>query len=738
MLTESYDLKKLCYAYENLESLIDAKAYKQGGSYYKTILQDFIINDGSKIVEYNYSKGLNYGRKYAKGIQPLKRQLRDFLLCDTNVIDFDLKNAHPCILQYVCDKYNIQTCNLKEYVLNRDEVFEKHFKMEGFAGDDVKRMILTATNMDKTMFTKNAWLKSYQVEINFIKKQLIEHKDFKQIAKDANKVKQNKENMDSSIMNRILCKYESEIIDVISDALSDNGYEVFALMFDGVMFKGDENSSEMMNDLNEFIKTKYADYFELVAKPIKSDVVMCDYEVNLQTLRYGIDSQQTRTQLFMDTYDPIKIIHPVLYGIKTKTGSYEFYKKSDFIDATDHIKYSKNTALYGIIKQPIVKEFLDGEIDESRIKQCIVVEPQDDDTDNFNLWTDWNVNTWRDDVEDDDTEAVEYYKKHLLSLCNGEENIAEAMNLWVAHMFKYPKNKSFVPIFVGKQGAGKDMWIDWITKLIGSEKKFESVKPDKDVWGDFNPMMKSSFLVHLSEFGRKNTQEYVGMIKSITTSGRILINEKNKGQYMVNSYHRFLGASNFNEPIPIEADNRRYMIIMTSSENIGDMEYFKKGHSFTSSERSLKSIYKYIMSFDPPSNLNYHMVDDSEYMRYIKSVSVPVEEEWLRDFIKLKGVVGEDKVYKYKASDLYSEYKRWSKDANKSFSYEQRKFYIQLKALTTQTTKHINGEHGRDGNFYSFNYDNLIKEGVYTFGEAEEAYDSVHGNVIDESNEFDG
>ena len=721
MYTESYDLKKLCYAFENLDKLIDKKTFNQSGSYYKSILQSFIINAGSRDIDYFYAKGVEYGRRYARGVQPLKRCLRDFLLCDTNVIDFDLKNAHPCILQYICDKYNIQTCKLKEYVLNRDDVIDKHFIMERSAGDDVKRMVLTATNMDKTMFTKNQWLKSYQVEVNFIKKELIEHKDFKQIVKDANKVKQDKQNINSSIMNRILCKYESEIIDVVSEAIVNSGYEVFALMFDGVMFKGDESSSELMEDLNGFIKTNYADYFELVAKPIESNIDMGDYEVNIQNILYSIDSQETRTQMFMDVFDPIKIIHPVLYGIKTKDGHHEFYKKEAFIESTEHIRYTKDGNSVSI-----VSEFLKSEIDPDRIKEGIVVEPQDNNKDNFNLWTDWNVNTWGDDMEDDDMEAVEFYKKHLLSLCNGEENIAEAMNLWVAHMFKFPKNKSFVPIFVGKQGAGKDMWIDWITEIMGSEKKFESVKPDKDVWGDFNPMMKRSFLVHLSEFGRKNTQEYVGMIKSITTSGQILINEKMKGQYLINSYHRFLGASNFNEPIPIEADNRRYMIIMTSSENIGNMEYFKQGHSFTNNKRALKSIFKYIMSFNPPSNLNYHMVDDSEYMRYIKSVSVPVEEDWLKDFVKLKGCEGDKK--KYRASDLYKEYKIWSKDANKSFSYEQRKFYIQLKALTTQTTKYIVGARVGGGNFYSFDYDGLLQEGVYTYGGDEEVYDSIHSD----------
>ena len=738
IFTEKYDLKKLCYAYENLDKILEEKTLNQNGGYYKHILEKFIINDGEKDILYNYSESTNYGRKYGNGVQPLSSHLRNFLLCESDVVDFDLKNAHPCILQHICDKYNVQTNKLKDYVLNREEVIEKHFKMETYAGDDVKKLILTATNQDKPLFTKNEWLKTYILEIKNIKDKIINHKDFKQIVKDANAKKQDKKNIHSSILNRIICKYESEIIDVIVEYLQNNHYQVFALMFDGLLFHCDDGKDELIADLNEMIKNEYGSYFNLVQKPIVSDVVMDEYNFNIDKIHAKIDTQVTRTALFYKLFDPIKIIHPCLYGIKKKDGLYEFYKKTDFINATEHIKYGLRNE-EGIIYayKSVVFDFMEGEIEPERIKHEIIVEPENDDVEYYNLWRDWEVNTW-EDVEEDDEEAVDYYKKHLMALCNNEEAIFDAMNLWIAHMFKYPKNKSFVPIFVGKQGAGKDMWINWIAEMMGVEKKFESVSPEKDVWGDFNPMMKNSFLVHLSEFGRKNTQEYVGKIKSIATSGEILINEKNKGQYFIKSFHRFLGASNFNEPIPIEADNRRYMIIMTSSQFIGNVEYFKKGHAFTNNKRALKSIFKYIMSFDPPSNLNYHMVQDSEYMRYIKAVSVPVEEEWLRDFVKLKGVKGENKVYKYKASDLYKEYKAWSKDANKSFSYEQRKFYIQLKALTTQTTKHIVGQHERDGNFYSFNYNNLQDEGVYTFGDKPAVYDEVNAYDGDTDSEFEG
>jgi hypothetical protein len=137
----------------------------------------------------------------------------------------------------------------------------------------------------------------------------------------------------------------------------------------------------------------------------------------------------------------------------------------------------------------------------------------------------------------------------------------------------------------------------------------------------------------------------------------------------------------------------------------------------------MKSIFEYIMTFEPPSDLNYHMVEDSEYMKYIKQISKSHEELWLRDFVKLNGVDGEIK--KYKSLDLYKNYKIWSKENKKSFTYEERKFYLQLKALTTQTTQGVKTDHSRDANYYIMDYDELKREGFYTYGIEEETYDDI-------------
>ena len=742
-LTEKYDLKRLCYAYENLEKIIDKKAYDECGSYYKLILQKFIINDGELDIDYKYAQYTNYGRRYSNGIQPFKTKLKNFLLKDSDVVDIDMKTAHPSILQHICDIYNIKTKYLKEYVLNKEAVLNKHFEIELHAGQDIKKKILTATNMDKPFQTKNDWLKSYIHEIGVIKEQLINHKDFAKIKKDAGMKKQDSKNMNSSILNRILCKYESEIMDIVTETIESNGYKPLCLMFDGLLTHCPRDKvDELIDDLNEFIQEQYSPYIRFEKKPYDSDVEMGDYEMNLDDIYGLIDSKETRTVLFNKKYDPVKIIHPCYYGIIKERGIHEFYKEKEFIDSTKHIKYSVYTTDGKFSHyRSVVSDFFDDIIDPKRIKNQIINKPDYKGDENFNVWRDWAINDIKVEDYKYDEKAVDYYKYHLSSLCNHEENIVKAMNEWIAHMFKYPRNKSFVPIFVGRQGAGKDLLIALITFLMGEHKVFESISPEKDVWGDFNPMMRNAFLVHLSEFGRRNTQEYTGKIKSISTTGTILINDKHKTPFTIDSFHRFIGASNYNEPIPIEADNRRYMLIMTSPEHINKnkddkKKYFDYGWGLLKDMNAMKSIFQHIMSFEPPIDLNYHMVEDSDYMKYIKQISKLPEEVWLDQFIKLEGVEG-TKPKKYKLLDLYTNYKQWSKKNKKSFTYEERKFSINLKALITQTTKGIQTQHCREGNYYVFDYNALKHEGYYKYGidENEVKFDEIGSNEEKISNE---
>ena len=703
---ETYNLIKVGYAYENIDTFFNKETQEETKKQAKKFLELLLINNGEMSFDYVYAKYTNYGRKYSWGIQGIPKKIRNFLLADSGVVDYDIKNAHPTILYYLCVKHKIHTENqiLKSYVFNRDSVIQDNFQQEVYQGKDVKKLILTATNCDDMLFTKNKWLIQYQEEMIFIREELKKNKDYKKILQDTQKIKQDKNNQNSSFVNRILCKVESEIIDKFVSFIRNQDYQIFALMFDGLMVNG--GSDDLLDQLNQVIKYTYGDYFQITQKPIETDINDSDYVFDKDKLLGKIDSLETRMDLFVKKFNPIKIINPALYGIQQLDDTYEFYKKDAFIQSVEHIRYTDDRG----INCAVVMKWLTEYITEDVIFNEIITDPTYDKKDNYNIWTKWDIENWNDEWFED-LNAIEFMKQHILVLCNYDKEVAKTMELWISHAFKYPKNKSFVPIFIGKQGAGKDMFFAWIETMMGEKKKFETSTPEKNIWGNFNPFMKSAYLIHLSEFGRKNTQDYVGQIKAITTTGKITINEKNKGEYQIDSFHRFIGASNYAEPIPIESDNRRYLIIHTSPDKIGNTEYFNQGWGYLKDKNAIKSMYDYFMSLEPPENFQYHMIKETEYMEYLKDISRPQEECWLHHFVNNNKK--DSKIDKFRTLDLYDNYKGWCQQTRQSYTMEKRKFLIQVKVAVGNTTKHIQIKKTNGVICAVFDWDCIQEEGVY-------------------------
>ena len=411
--TEKYDLRKLGYCLEHLDCFFDKETQDETKKQTQKFLEQLLINNGEMTYNYVYARWTNYGRKYSYGIQGITKKIRNYLLAGSGVVDYDIKNAHPTILYHLCVKHKIHTEKqlLKSYVLNRDQVIQEHFQEELFNDEDVKKLILTATNCDDMLFSKNTWLMDYQNEMTFIREQLQKQKEYKKILNDTDKLKQDSKNINSSFVNRILCKVESEIIDKITSFIIKKRFQVFALMFDGLMVY--DGTDELLDQINQVVKLQYGDYFHITQKEITTDVDDSGYELNLDALLGKIDSIETRLKLFKDEFNPIKIIDPPLYGIKLCNGEYSFHKKDAFIQATEHIKYTNEKNQ----QAAVVNKWLNEYISEEDIYFSIIIDPEYTGTQNFNLWTDWDVNSWEGEWSYDE-KAVAYYRQHIKMLCN--------------------------------------------------------------------------------------------------------------------------------------------------------------------------------------------------------------------------------------------------------------------------------------------------------------------------------
>lgn len=190
------------------------------------------------------------GRLFAVngGVQGLSKIIRGFLL-DGITFDIDMVNAHPVILRYLCNKHNIECEQLNYYIENRDEVLQQ------FENREIgKTLFLKATNNDKiNKKERNLVFKAYDKEMKLIQKSLTQLTCYKTIVAD---VPSNKlYNWNGSAMNRILCFYENNILQVIIEELNKLNYEICAPMFDGCMPYG-QPTDNLLETLEKAINDK--------------------------------------------------------------------------------------------------------------------------------------------------------------------------------------------------------------------------------------------------------------------------------------------------------------------------------------------------------------------------------------------------------------------------------------------------------------------------------------------------
>jgi phage/plasmid-associated DNA primase len=155
----------------------------------------------------------------------------------------------------------------------------------------------------------------------------------------------------------------------------------------------------------------------------------------------------------------------------------------------------------------------------------------------------------------------------------------------------------------------------------------------RDIWGDFNGRMANTFLVNLNELSKKDTLECQGKIKGLITDGKLTINSKGMNQYDIQSYHRFIITTNNEDPIVSKSDDRRNLIIKSSNELKGNVEYFKKFYEMMEDVNVIKSFYEHLKNIPDLDNFNKLPIPQTEYQNEIKDMNMDIEERWLRDIV---------------------------------------------------------------------------------------------------------
>jgi hypothetical protein len=171
------------------------------------------VKDENNYVKYNYTKGRTNGRLFGDNtIQSCKRNIRGFL-CEGLTTDIDMDNAHPNILMKVCETYDIECPNLKQYCNERKQVLQRIMEDDSLTYAKAKEKVLASTDSNKKIKSNNEFFNNYDREMSKIQKKLMDIPNYAYLKDNANK----DTNFEGSFINHILCVHENELLGLMRE-----------------------------------------------------------------------------------------------------------------------------------------------------------------------------------------------------------------------------------------------------------------------------------------------------------------------------------------------------------------------------------------------------------------------------------------------------------------------------------------------------------------------------------------
>jgi hypothetical protein len=158
--------------------------------------------------------------------------------------------------------------------------------------------------------------------------------------------------------------------------------------------------------------------------------------------------------------------------------------------------------------------------------------------------------------------------------CGGNAELFDYVMGWLARLFQYPDERGHTVLLLQSgQGTGKNIIIDEMVRAFGDH-AVVCVKPN-DLLGEFNAHLATSVLVFANEaiWGGDKKQE--GSFKSLITDEELFVNKKMIPKYRVLNRVHLIMASNNEWAVPIDLDDRRFVVLEVSEARKGDHAYFK-------------------------------------------------------------------------------------------------------------------------------------------------------------------
>lgn len=376
-LNEEIDIEKLRIIVENFDELkekigliTDKKTFKKQtkeGTY--KILKDTLIHhELTNKIKYYYVNKERIGRVFANySLQSMKKNIRHTISNDI-YYDIDIENAHPNILTWYCNIFNIPCEYIEYYNDNVKTCREELMKILNISKDDAKKILLSIINDSKDLSeeiyesTKNlTWFHKFIEQMNSIHESICElNKEL--YNSTIKKYGENCYNPKGKTVNKIFCMYENIILMKMLDFCNKNNKQVGCLVFDGMMIKKENFDSYdelklFMREMSNYLYEEMGIKLNITEKPMEDIIDLSKYKVK-NTIFYEVvtknfqgpmnkdvvkivNNKELEGEYLINKYIYIEDIGITLYRKKYTAPLVDFLLKNGYIVYSDISKHMK-------------------------------------------------------------------------------------------------------------------------------------------------------------------------------------------------------------------------------------------------------------------------------------------------------------------------------------------------------------------------------------------------------------
>ena len=621
---ENVDMRNLHYLNAQLTpEMVSVYADPDEFHYYtnvKRALQSFVKHHGSVQRKYKPSvfDKLDMFRLYSDGIQRLPAIFSAFIM--PNHTDIDMVASHPSIVLNLCQKHSIECPYLHQYCTQRSQLIAE--------GKITKTQFATLMNKGSPSKGLSSFGQRCDTEMKIIQKELVQHyPDIFEIAKE-----NNKRNPYGSFMAYLGQHFERKIIDAI---VAECPYKISVLMFDGFLVEGDVPETYIAS-LTPFIQDKLGMTVHFINKPrvqvlsIPEDYQYDNPDIQYATLKKKYEEQGLAYIESTSTYS-LKIAGKMMF--KTRDELFRHFEREKVGNEHFFLRWREDST---------AQVFQDVGMYAHDVK-C---------PDNvLNLWTEFAISKVVAEPVD-----IEPFLRHVKIMANHDEKVYEFLLQWFANLFQFPSTPSVFVALTSDEGTGKSALVQLITNMIGKDKSIEIDDPATQLFGNFNEHLKDSVFLNINEVDRKDMNQFYNRLKSAINSPTCEVHGKGQKAFHIRNTRHYFCTTNNAHAVIIKDGNRRYMLAETSSELIGNHEYFEKFFELIENPAFQASVYKFLMEYKCPRQFTVKDIPITPLMKDAYELNRDPIEDFMTSFTS-----GCD------ADELYIEYK----DFMRRHGYEQ-------------------------------------------------------------------